>query len=678
VSRCSKIIKDYGMLLAESEHLRVNLAEDLTFVTELFIHGEWRKGTTNTSAIYNLVPNAASKGELRGESDGYSWVAELIPQAGGIGIEVTLTVSHNLQLNPSFLLWLGILDNLDDRQAHTWRQTVLRAPTTNQQGLGGNDLPASYFYDPTTHIETILYTPPDKFAWSPHRFYEFTLREVTEYRPVPRYGLGLLPNTPDSLFTFPQGTHKLAWWFTQHYREEIPTCWEAQTTLIEAITPLLDTVPTLYDSAPNWTLMSEHTVEDLHHPACWININGIEGLRAYVQGSSCVGRDEAQGFELITQLDVLHPLLLWRRATGNTKADSMIERLLKTLAYFDRPVEKFVANGFPLRDTFMDTWYFFENALIKLPWVAYLTNDSELKAMFFRAMEGARQLILQTENLTPLFADAKDWQLRHSVLNAGVGGLFAAGCALAVQMGEPSYEADARRILRTLHILPSHMLTHEPQQLAFTAAAANYFGEPFSHDFVNLSLRMGYWAKDPSVPFYDPRGMFQACASLCYPAYKENIETVMPWSELLSSGTSHLPVKLMAAWINLQRCHNYAFFDPWLPEDKRHGPCSYIPYENIATHEFEHTATFDKELYGAGEVFWSALLFDTFGRVNYPDVLCLSLDVPCLHLSQKQLQARFLLYNPATDERRVTLVTSRDELSLTLPPESVEFIEREV
>ncbi len=101
----------------------------------------------------------------------------------------------------------------------------------------------------------------------------------------------------------------------------------------------------------------------------------------------------------------------------------------------------------------------------------------------------------------------------------------------------------------------------------------------------------------------------------------------------------------------------------YLPETFRRGPCPYIPYEDLATSEFDHTAELGKELYGAGEVFWSTLLFDSLGRVDQPDVLCLSLDVPCLDLSSVPFpppeKRRFLLYNPDPEPRDTTLTSQR-------------------
>lgn len=630
---------------------------------------------------------------MHGTGDGFVWDTRFTPHADGIWVETTLQVEKALTFNPSMIVWLGTLDNMNDRQAHTWRQSILRAPTTNQQGLGGNDLPAAYLYDPDHHTHTVVYFPPDAFQWAAHRFYEFAIHDVTEYRPTPRYGLGLIPTAPSPLFTFEAGAHLFRLWYKQTQGDAPLSLWAAQNTLIQAITPLLDTQPTLIPDVPGWETMAQNALTDLHDEACWITLQGKTGLRAYVRGSSEVKRDEAQTFELMTQADVLLPLLHWRTKTGSTGADGLIEKLLEAVrAYNIIEPHHYLPNHTPYTqtDTLMDTWYFYENALIKLPWIAALTDDADLKRTFLTALEGGRELAHKTHYLLPLFADANGWQPRHSTLNVGVSGMYAAGCILAYQMtGDAAHLDEAKIALTTIHQLPPHMLTHEPQQLSFAAAAAFFLQAHESsqsneskwllmgRDFVNLSLRMGYWGKDPAVPFYDPRGMFQACASLCYPAYKENVEVIWAWSELLgSNGHEMLPVALMAAFANLQRCHNYTFFDPFLPESMRRGPCSYIPYEDLATAEFTHTATLGKELYGAGEVFWSALLFTRpdFMRDAPPDVLALSLDVPCLRLPtpNEPAASRWLIYNPRAEA--VELQRPHQD-RLLLAPQSTQIVE---
>lgn len=633
------------------------------------------------AGLLDLTDSVEEQGSiLTGTGTGFTWTARSTPAHNGVWHETTLKTERNLNFNPALIMWLGTLDNLNDRQAHTWRQTILRAPTVNQGGLGGNDLAGGYLYDHERQTETIIYFPADSLIWSPHRFYELSVKEVVEYRPTPRYGIGLIPNTPGSTFTFSPGAHTFRVWVYQRTCDEIPTPWVAQGRLIAALAPLLDSVPTLYPGASSWGGMGRGTLADLDDDACWIEAGGKRGLRAYVKGSSGVGRDNTQGFELMTQLDVLLPLLHWRKRTGESAADRVIERLLDAVrAYQIITPFNYLPNHYPYTptDTFMDTWYFYENALIKLPWVAHLTGDSALKQTFLTALEGAQSLAHNSHYLLPLFADAAGWHSRGSLLNAGVGGMYAAACVLAEQLtGDQAYLMEAATALNTIHQLPPHQLTHEPQQLSFAAAAAAYLCQPgMAADFVNLSLRMGYWNKDPATPFYDPRGMFQACASLCYPAYKENVEVIWAWSELLADDHTRawLPTSLLARFANLQRCHNYAFFDAFLPESVRRGPCAYVPYEDLATAELTHTAMLGKELYGAGEVFWSMLLFErpAFLESLPSDVLTFALDVPCLRLhADSNRPRRWLVYNP-----RQTRIELSGVSTLTLEPQSIHFME---
>ncbi|MFN8562052.1 MAG: hypothetical protein U0703_10620 [Anaerolineae bacterium] len=153
--------------------------------------------TQPSQPLDGLRANSAGADTLSGEGDHFRWETQIAPLAGGFILETTLHADAPVELSPAMILWLGALDNMDDRQAHTWRQTIVRAPTTNQQGLGGNDLPACYLYDHATRTETICYFPPDRFAWAAQRFYDFTMREVMIYRPEGRYGIGLIPSSTD-------------------------------------------------------------------------------------------------------------------------------------------------------------------------------------------------------------------------------------------------------------------------------------------------------------------------------------------------------------------------------------------------------------------------------------------------------------------------------------------------
>ncbi len=658
------------------EHGRLRLQIGHGIITEV-CDPDARRGTSSLASrpIDSLFPTEAHGNQLAGGGAGYQWQTVIQPDAGGFWLDTVLHAEQTISICPAMILWLGALDNMQDRQGLTWRQTILRGPTTNQQGLSGNDLAAGYFYDPRTQIESMVYFPAASLAWASHRLYHFTVREVLDYRAW-LYGIGLVPHAPGSQFDLAPGRHVFRWWFIQRPRQETPTAWEAQRLLVDALAPLLDVVPTLRADVPSWQTVAEAALHDLEHEACWVDAGGRRGLRAYVRGSSSEKRDEAPHFELMTQLDVLWPLLLWRTAA----AEPIIQQLHDTLPLFAR--RDYVANPYPPHphETFIDTWYFFENALIKLPWVAHLTHSSVLQEMFLTALDGAKRLARNTNSIFPLFADASNWQARGSLLNVSVGGLYAGGCLLAAQFtSDFSYLDEAARALHILSHFPPQQLTHEPQQLSFAAASAAYlarigYGEQWGDiagDFVRLVLRMGYWDRDPAVPFYDPRGMFQACAALCYPAFKENIEVLLAWPEILLTGAG--PRETLAAFANLQRCHNYAFFERFVPKTGRTSPCAFIPYEDLPTAEFDHLGDLGKELYGTGEVFWSALLFDTLGRVDDPAVLCLCLDVPCLELHDipPADQRHYLLYNPTHDEKNVTLHNEAGARRLTLGPREV-------
>lgn len=654
------------------------------FVTEVRSQDEWRVTSHIASRpIDSLLPTEAHGNQLGGCGEGYQWQTVIQPAVDGFWLDTVLHAERTVSISPAMILWLGALDNMQDRQGLTWRQTILRGPTINQQGLPGNDLAAGYFYDPRTQMESMVYFPAGALAWAKHRLYHFSVREVLDYR-FWRYGMGLVPNAPESLFELAPGRHEFRWWFTQRLRQETPTVWEAQRLLVDALAPLLDTVPSMRADAPSWQSVAESALNDLEHEACWVTANGRRGLRAYVRGSSSEKRDEAQHFELMTQLDVLWPLMLWRAATADKRADPIIQHLSETLPLFAR--RDYVANPYPPHgsDTFMDTWYFFENALIKLPWVAHLSNNVTLQEMFLAALDGAKRLARNTNSIFPLFADASSWQARGSLLNMSVGGMYAGGCILASQFtSDFSYLDEAARALHVLSHFPPQQLTHEPQQLSFAAASAAYlarigYGDQWGRiasDFVRAVLRMGYWDRDPAVPFYDPRGMFQACAALCYPAFKENVEVLLAWPELLLTDVG--PRETMVAFANLQRCHNYAFFERFVPKTGHASPCAFIPYEDLPTAEFDHLGDLGKELYGTGEVFWSALLFDTLGRVDDPAVLCLCLDVPCLELHEIPAaeQRRYLLYNPTGEEKLVTLRNEAGERTLVMAPRAVQVVE---
>jgi hypothetical protein len=183
---------------------------------------------------------------------------------------------------------------------------------------------------------------------------------------------------------------------------------------------------------------------------------------------------------------------------------------------------------------------------------------------------------------------------------------------------------EAEQALTTLIRAPLQLLYHEPQELAFAALAAAMLPElglnprwtARARDLLHAQLRMAYWVEDPLATRsgYQVRGGFQACAGLLYPAFKENVESILPWTGVLR----RLDLDpLLLTFMDLQRRHNRSFF----------APGAHIPFEDLGTLELgPGVGRLGQEIYGAGEVFWSALCFDAVAHAEDPEICVVWLD----------------------------------------------------
>jgi hypothetical protein len=590
-----------------------------------------------------------------------TWQGRLTLTASGwLRIVVDVALVEPLAAAPELVLWLGPLSVMDERQSLTWRQTLLAGPTVNGQRLHGNDLPAAYFYDPTRQAETCVYVPASEMGWADLRFLSYHCDLRLDYLGG-RYGIGLIGDGVAR--TLAAGAHRFVWYVRQRHRAAQPTQWEAQRVLIAELAQLL---PRSDTPAPDWGAVAAGTLADLlDTEVTQIVLEGRAGHSAYVRGTSRVWSEyqQPERVELMTHADLVPPLALYLKLHPNANAEAHLAALIETLPLFYRPDMHFVSNVFPPHAEEMvgDLWYFFENALIKLPWVAAITGNAQLKDMFFDALASATKLARRVRYLFPLFVDHAENEPIGSATNYSVGGLYAYGHMLAYALGAgDAHRDEARAALATMHALPIDRLWHEPQQLGFAAAAAALVYEQthepvaasWAVDFLTAQLRMVYW--DDRSPRGEPLvGMFQACASLLYPAFKENVEALLPWPHLLRVGLGD--ATLMLRVLDAQRRHNRAFFDTL--RDGTEQRCPYIPYENLGTVELPEAGQIGKEIYGAGEVFWLYLLLEGLGRADDPEVLVCSLDLPNLEVLARfpPLSRTFVVFNP-TDVARSSVV----------------------
>ncbi|MFN8562051.1 MAG: hypothetical protein U0703_10615 [Anaerolineae bacterium] len=274
------------------------------------------------------------------------------------------------------------------------------------------------------------------------------------------------------------------------------------------------------------------------------------------------------------------------------------------------------------------------NALIKLPWVAYLTGDDSLKRLFFTALGGARKLAHNTNYLFPLFADAADWSPRHSLLNVSVGE-HALGCMPASHQLKASSDssdylgkggdgtADHAQLppspvdprAAAVIIRGCRCQLSLARRLRAAARLARHRGR-----FLHTVLRMGYWGRDAAVPFYDPRGMFQACASLCCPAYRRTSRRFCPGRSC--SPTEIAPAPLLASFANFAAPAPVRLLRPVsTPEHLRRGPCRPHPLRGFGDGGIRFRQAGQRAL-RRGRGVLGALLFDALASTEDPDILC--------------------------------------------------------
>ncbi|MDQ2745331.1 MAG: hypothetical protein M3Z66_23950, partial [Chloroflexota bacterium] len=578
---------------------------------------------------------------------------------GWIRVEVVLEVLAEGYCRPELLLWLGAASTMYERQTATFRQTCLPGPTVNSQGLAGNDLPAVFFYDPAQRVQTMLYVPAEDCTWSSGRFLDYRC-DLCVDRATSQYGVGLVSSSaPGALLP---GLHHFVWYVRQQAAATIPAEPEAQRLLITALKTLLGPSTT---APPSWQEIAAGTLGDLLTPGdMQLTVNGFLGHPAYVRDTSQIRAEDRrpQRLELMTQIDVIPPLALYLQLLPDPVAGRHLAGLIDTLRLFYQPDERWFRNFYPGGGGawIEDLWYFFENALIKLPWTAAITGQENLWTLFLDALAGATTLAHNVRYIFPLFAEVRSKKPFGSSTNYSVGGMYAYGHLLAhAHTGREEHLDEAYAALATLGRLPVDRMWHEPQQLGFAAAAAALLSEQradpalaaLAEDLLATQLRMVYW-NDRSLRGDSITGMFQACASLLYPAFKENVESILPWPQLLRSGIGD--ASLLLRILDAQRRNNGAYFDAIRGGE---GVGRFIPYENLGTVELPQEGQIGKEIYGAGEVFWLYLLCEALGRADGPDILICSLDLPDLgtlaHFPPHS--RRFMLFNSSASARTATL-----------------------
>src|SRR6185437_400268 len=268
----------------------------------------------------------------------------------------------------------------------------------------------------------------------------------------------------------------------------------------------------------------------------------------------------------------------------------------------------------------------------------------------------AERMAHEYDYLFPIYYKVSDLKAQGAGTNYAVSGLYAWAALIASSLTkEERYRDEARQAVQAMCTVPADRLFHEPQELAYGALAAAELG---LHEQANYllyeQLRMFYWYSDPSQRTHDIRGMVQAAASILYPAFKENVEAILPWTGIMKR---RMVSEGLLRFMDQQRRNNFSFFEN-CSGDRRNLPMGFIPFENLGTLELGgQTGNVGKEIYGAGECIWMYLMFEALGQVSDRELMMVNLDLVDIHDAQRfpPRQLNYVLYNPTGQSRSATL-----------------------
>ncbi len=448
--------------------------------------------------------------------------------------------------------------------------------------------------------------------------------------------------------------------------------------------------------ATNWTRYADACFDDLMiEDASWTVWNAgpgtsVVGYRPYVKGTDGwdgVNRTR-EHLELMACMDALLPQYRYLQLIPNATRQALVNQLIANLSMFYKPVLRQAMN-LP-GEQIHDSWYFLENSVLKWGELYRISNMTTLYNMYFDSLAAAITAAKRCDYLFPQFLNAttleSTWGNDH---NYGSAGLLAYALVSAYQMtGNVSYLVEAENCLVAMRSVqyPSS-LVYEPQELSSAAAAAarmvnissvigsavDYAG--LAMDFFYAGEQMLFYADGnvmftsndyvhmPWLPASWRDGMHIPCgtSNIYGPAFKENVETIMFWVDLLKilhtqpGFDPNAVLKIM----NLNRIKNFNFFSPCIADEheRAYGPITlqYVPYEDIdnvgrqsyETDQDQNKAGFiGKEIYGAGEVFWNFMLFEALGVAGDKNVMLVNLNMFDTIYPATLQDRRYVAFNP--------------------------------
>jgi hypothetical protein len=614
------------------------------------------------------------------------WQATITADAarGWFVFDIEVNAEHDIHLSmqngfePEITLDLGPLPPYE-RGDHVWFITQITNPTKWNDDAYGNDFPATYYFDPYLNVEIMLFFDMTRMNWMSRqniaRFLNYRCGFRRRYEPEPAGELGLYA-TGASGRLFPSGAQYFSYYLTARPRKTLVDDHEAVRLLVDKCLPLLPPNSPWPVGATSWRDFAHHCAEDLMMDGlCWRKTEaGHEFILNYVDGYSPAWKEaiEARGnpFDMIkpcfdAAVWIAHPLAVLSRVDRREPIPQLYQRISQ---WIDRAVQNNETPFTPATtDTVSGTWQHLY-ILEQLFQLGRLRKDQPLLDRVMNEVNGC--LIPLAKKMSYLFPLSFN---RGTLERAGAGDCHASLGAYANFMldlhemaADGSYLEEAENALQMLHRLPVNVIHQEVfllamgTQAAYRLAATNpksNYAEIY-HYLLAQTLRMLYWYADRTTEQsrrINTLGMFQACATISYPAIFENIEVL---ARLCPTFKKFPPSPALLRIFDHARKNNFYFFPRCFDAGRDALPLQYVPYENIPILEGPAPGSVGQEIYGSGWVFRACLMWETFGHAVDRDIMVLNLDAfeERSQLEQGRLELTFIVFNGTCQRQQALLL----------------------
>ncbi|GGD90210.1 hypothetical protein [Paenibacillus nasutitermitis] len=576
----------------------------------------------------------------------YTWSGTITAdrESGWLQVDLALMGEGTMLINsnvaePEITVGLGDLPPYE-RGDHVWYKTNIDNPTKWNDEAGGNDFPACYYYDSYKKFGVMLFFNMTKMGWMAEagipRFLHYRCGMRRNYsHEKGNLVVGLIGDAPLAV-EFPLQHSRFSYALRCLAMDEPPTERSAVVDLVEACLHFVPREASLPPGATSWRDFGIRCAEDLlDEDACWNGNGSYNMLIPYVNGVSPAWEESFQAKGLTVDfrnqpgmdaaLMMIHPLTEISRSAPSPVYEELRRKVWEFIRHAG---DEFLEN----RPRVWGTWqYIF---LLEEWWrAAWFEEDGETSARIEAAVEAVViPLAQRSAYLFPLSFRAPELKKHGNGDNLPVAGAYSYFMLLLYRAkGEKRYLEEAERSLRVLLHLPVNDLHQESFLLSMAIQAADglfketgdiAYEEAYRY-LLAQNLRMMYWFNDPGFTDYKLWGMFQACTPMLYPAFFENLECA---ARIASTLKDRSPSDGLIRALNQARMNNFYCFPKCLPEKFRLSELDYIPLENLGTLEDDKTGYAGQEIYGAGQTFRAALLWDQWASCSDERLYMMNLD----------------------------------------------------